>query len=359
MSIVKSFTIKLLKVIGSPFISEDTELPKDNEEALELYYYSIKNKIGFTYLESINNRGKLEELGLKSYHQDEKIRHEKQLVTINRISHLLNMSAIDYAIFKSIMPFSVIPNDVDIIHFGTYKEYQRTIELMTKSDYIEVKGDVDTEQCMFHDAMHGGHLTTHPNKKDVYDIDIYQKISASHIIYLDKAKIKKYVSNMNTIKVLSDDAELIVIIIHSIIPEMIFTLSAYYSTLHHIKRMSMEDIMKFIDVSKENYVTSSVKAHCTLTALLHKEVHGFVPEKIEYILDKLGIEKREKKILVKNDFRMPHRYSLSIVSRVLFEKLNEREFRRSVVRQMIYMLNPRLTKWVVYNIIWRRKRLTY
>jgi len=83
------------------------------------------------------------------------------------------------------------------------------------------------------------------------------------------------------------------------------------------------------------------------------------PEKIEEILAELGNETREKRILLKNNLKMPHKYSLSAVIRTLFEKGKEAEFRRSAVKQMVYMSNPKLTKWVIYNILWRRIRETY
>ena len=55
-------TIKLLRVIGSPFAPDrEAELPENKQEALELYNYAIKNKIGLLYLEALKDSGKLEE----------------------------------------------------------------------------------------------------------------------------------------------------------------------------------------------------------------------------------------------------------------------------------------------------------
>ena len=358
-----TLTTRLLRTIGTPFASEQKQdLPENRDEASNFYAYATKNKIGLFYLESLRDQGMLEEFGLVSEYQEEKKKHNEQLITASRISELFNSFGVNYAIFKSIMPFPATPNDVDIIHFGSDDEFERATETMLQSDYIEVKGQADADQRMFHDSRNGK-LEPHPREKDVYDVDFYQKISASYVSYLDKRKLEKYVVEMNIsdnkLKVLQSEAELVAIIIHSIIPEMLCTLFVYYATLHYVERMNSEEINKFIGIAKENNVTLSLKAHFSLIAELHKAAHGFVPEKIEELLAELGDEKRERGILVQNDFKMPHRYSFLLVARILLEKAKESGFRRSAVKQIVYMLNPRLTKWVIYNIIWRRRRETY
>jgi len=367
-----SLTIKLLKTIGSPFAPEQKQvLPENKEEALELYEYATKNKIGLAYLESLKNQERLGEFGLKGKYEEEKKKHDEQQVTASRISELFNSHRINYAIFKSIMPFPATPNDVDIIHFGSDGEFERAVELLLKSNYMEVKQVLgknlpDSSQRMFHDTRDGkikDCMLIKKEKKDVYDVDVYQEIAASHILYLDKRKLEKYVIELNTsnnkLKVLRPEAELVAIIIHSIIPEMLCTLFVYYATLYHLEKMNSEEIDRFIDIAKENNVTFPVRTHFSLVAELHNAANGFVPEKIEEILAELGNETREKRILLKNNLKMPHKYSLSAVSRVLLEKSKEAEFRRSAIKQMIYMSNPKLTKWVIYNIIWRRMRETY
>lgn len=359
-----NLTIKLLKSIGSPFTPNyELNPPKNHDEALELYHHAVKNKIGLMYLESLNNQKRLEEFGLKSKYEEEQIMHKSQSITARRISELFNSSGINYAIFKSIMPFSATPNDVDIVHFGGDKEFKRAVQIMLQSNYIEIKGYVDTEQCMFHDVKYGGILDPHPNKKDIYDIDLYQKISASYIIYLDKNKLEKYVTKINilgdSIKVFMSEAELMIIIIHSIIPEMLFTLLVYYATLHYFAIMNTEEINKFINIVQENNAVFSVRSNCSLVAELHRAAHGFIPEKIKKILLKLDIDNKERELLIKNNFKMPHKYSNSAVIKTIFEKIKETESRNSIIKQIILMSNPKLMGWIIWNIVWRRRRDTY
>lgn len=354
-------TLKLLRTIGSPFAS-DKEMPENRDESLELYDYATKNKIGLLYLETLKEQGKLSEFGLVPEYDRELKKHNEQLITTIRVSKLLNSIDCNYAIFKSIMPFPAVPNDVDMVHFGSDAEFERIAKVMLQSDYTEVCVGVDSSQREFHDTRVCEHLDL--NKKDVYDIDIYQEIAASYIIYLDKNKIREHITKIdvegNLIKVLNPEAELVAIIIHSIIPEMLCTLLVYYATLHYLARMNLENINRLIDIAWKNNVTFPVKAHYSLVATLHQAAHGFVPEKVEEVLSKLGNETFERKNLLKNDFKTPHRYGESTIIRTLLEKAKENKFRRSAIKQTLNMLlNPKLAKWVIWNVIWRRRRETY
>jgi len=355
-----NLTLRLIGTIGSPFVLDQTP-PKNKSEALELYSHAIKNKIGLLYLESLKDQEKLEEFGLKPEYQKQCMRYNEQLTTAIRISKLFNSLGVNYAIFKSIMPFPAIPNDIDIIHFGSAKEYKNLVEILLNSGYMEVKCDVDTEQRTFHDTR----MCKHPNtpEKDVYDVDIYQKISASHIVYLDKRKLENHVTEINMsndkIKVLKPEAELVVIAIHSIIPEQLHTLLAYYATLYYFKKMTSKELDRFIRIARDNNVVFPVRVHCSLVAKLHQVGHGFIPERMETVLDELGNVTSEIRKFARNNFKMPHRYSWSVIIKTLLEKAKEGEFRRSALKQVLSMANPKLAKWVVWNIIWRRRRETY
>ena len=356
-------TVKLLRMIGSPFaIEQKQELPENKEEALELYYCATKNKIGLLYLDALKNRGKLEEFELESEYQEECEKHNKQVTTAIRITKLFNSYNINYVVFKSFMPYPAVPNDVDIVHLGSDEEYKKAVEIMLQNGYEEFFGEGPTpSQHMFHDARDGAHLCGHG--KDVFDIDLYRKIMASYIIYLDREKFLKYVTEMNIsdvqIKVLKPEAELVAIITHSIIPEQLCTLSVYYAMLYYLARMNSEEINRFIEIAKENNVTFPVRVHCSLVAELHRVAHAFVPGELEEILTKLGGETQEKRYMIEKNFKMPHLYSKTVVIRSLLEKMKEKEFRKSVTKQGLGMLDPRLAKWVIRDVIRRRGRETY
>lgn len=359
-----NLTITLLKIIGSPFCeNEEYILPKSKEEALALYDYAKKNKIGLLYLGSIYYREVLSEFGLDAAYHEELSKNNRQKITAERISEILNSVNAHYAIFKSIMPFNATPNDVDIIHFGSYKEYENIAKLICNSDFVEVKGEVDAEQRMFHDVLHGGYLIPHPTKKDEFDVDLYQKISASQLIYLNKSKLEDYITSAkiktNNAKILLPEADLLTIIIHSIIPEMIFTLFVYYATLNYLAAMKEEDMNKFIKLVRNNYATFSVKSHLSLVAEMHQIVHGFVPTIIDRLLTEFGGATEERLDLVKDDFRMPYKYKITTVIKIIYEKSGENEFKQSIFRQIIYMMNIKHARWVFSELILRLKRDTY
>lgn len=352
-------TVRLLEIIGSPFNDPGKKaLPKDAAEARELYCCSVKNKIGLMFLSSLEERGKITEYGLSTELSEERRRYAEQSGTCLRVSGLFNSEGVDYALFKSIMPFAATPNDVDIIHFGSDAEFRRAAEVLLRNNYFEVKGPVDARQRMFHDGRCGPHPD--PHKKDVYDTDVYQRISASHILYLDKKKLKKHAIDSSfmgqKVRALDPETELMTIIIHAVIPEMLFTLFIYYATLYYMKSI---DTGKLLCICRENNVSYALKAHMSIVAELHKAAHGSVPEEIEALLKKTGYVKSEVSGLQDNGYRVPHRYSLRTVALILLEKSREGSFLASAVRQAIAMLNPRMFKWVVNNIVWRRTRDTY
>lgn len=354
-----SSTLKILRTTGSPFAPDHEEL-KSRNEALKLHDYAVKNKIGLLYLETLKDQGKLEDFGLGSKYKAECEKHNEQLITLNRIAKFLNSLNTDYAVFKSIMPYPATPNDIDILCFCLDEEYKEIVETLLKNGYIKPEEGSGPHVVMFHDTRDCDHIDLH--EKDVYDIDLYKDVAISHIVYLDKRKLAKYVTEIDVlgeqVKVLKPEAELVASITHSIIPTQLFTLFIYYATLYHLAGMSPDDIKRFINIAKENNATFSVRTHCSLVAELHKVAHGFVPEELEEILANLGNETQDVRNLVRNDLEMPYRYSWAVI-RALLEKTREKRFQRSVVVQVKSMLNPRFAKYVICAVVKMRGRGTY
>lgn len=356
-------TMALLKIIGSPFCDDDVKgLPESVTDAKALYTLAVKNKIGLLYLTALEERGGLEKYSLRDEYIREIKKNEDQTATLYRVSHLLNVHNIKYAIFKSYMPFPATPNDVDIIHFGNDNEFSKACRTMLASGYQEVTGTADTQQRMFHDTATGGVLDPHPEKKDVFDIDLYHKVSASQLVYLDKANLERYVINIcpegNQIKALSPEADLMAIIIHSIFPELLCTALAYYSTLYYVYKMDNENVLKFVDAVETNHVKKATLAHFSIVAELHEKSHGFVPDKVSKICALLGY-KGGRKVFIENDFELPHKYSINCFLRVVAEKCRDNEFRKSIPRQVVFSLSPKNLRWIIYNLIWRYQRETY
>jgi hypothetical protein len=92
---------------------------------------------------------------------------------------------------------------------------------------------------------------------------------------------------------------------------------------------------------------------------LHERVYGFVPDKVGYLMEEIGWNPKTRGESILNGFALPYRYTASTLIKVLSERMRNKNGLKSMLTQGVCMLDPRLMKWVVYNIIWRRKRETY
>jgi hypothetical protein len=359
----------LLRIVGSPFTHE-RECPASRGEALELYKYGTKNKIGFTYLESLKKLELLKKLGFEAEYEKEQEKYKEQISTAIRVSEILDSLHVDHVIFKSIMPFPAIQNDIDIIIFSSDDDYRILVERMTEYGCIDLKRlyadklghKQDALTHPFHDARSSMHENT--SVKDVYDFDLYQEICLmDYIIYLDKKVFQKYVTTINVldhqIKVLKPEAELTAIIAHSALKEQIFTLHTYYAVLHHLAKMDSRQIEDFVAIAERSNVTTSVRACCSMTASLHNFAYGFYPEKISDIITILGYEKRETKKLIKKDLEMPYHYSLSLITKAFLDIAKNSRVKKSIVKQVKGMINLIGIKRVLTGLICLRTRATY
>jgi hypothetical protein len=297
---------------------------------------------------------------MRSLWNDEICRHQQQRITAANISSQLNYLGSDYALFKSIFHFPATPNDVDILIFDSEGGYQEILDYLPSVGYRKIEETPSPSEVMFHDLRECDHSDM--RLKDIFDIDLYREAGASHVVYLDKTKLRRYVTTEmiegTEVKVFSPETELVTIIAHAIIPEQITTLLVYYASLYYLKGPFNLDL--FLRIAQENYVIFPLRIYFTIAASLHEMAHGFVPEPIEYILARIGRLSAEGKQFKSSGFIMPYRCSTTSALKTIVSKLGENTFRKSMCRQMTSMVqNPELTKWVVKNLIWRRTRDTY
>lgn len=342
--------IKLIKIIGSPLLAKKEPFANGGE-SLDLYNLAVKNKISLLYLEMLKQQGMLNKL--KTMYDEEYARYLKFLGGIGRVTKVLDTTYVEYVIFKTIRPYPVVPDDADILVLGDRDAYLNATEILIKAGYREVVARISVS----------------PSLPDLIDpegdivIDLQEELELDYVIYLDKNKlrggiVKRKIPSGAEIKTLTPELDLATVIIHSL-TEYLYLLGEYYTFLYTLSRMNKRDIDNFITVLKENKITAAAKSFVTITVALHEAVFGVVPEKLGYMMEKLGYEKSEAKSIVKNDFKMPHRYSSLTVAKEVLEKMKERRFRRSVVLQLTKMLNPRIIKYMLSEIIERQKREYY
>ena len=350
-------TLKLLQIIDSPFAPAESVKIESRIEAIKLYEHAKKNKIGLLYLEALRKEVVLEKFGLLSEWQKENKRYNEQLTTVARFSSVLNSLNVEYAVFKSVMPFKMVPNDVDVLFFGSDEEYYKLVEILPNFGYEKIVDVLSPVEVMFHDLRSQPH--ENPKEKDVFDVDLYREAGASYIVYLDKRKLRNHVTEVEIfgerVRVLKPEADLIALYTHAIIPEFIFTLSLYYITLYYLSKIKKSNL-NLLSISRENHVIFPLKYHCSLIAGLHNLVHGFVPDILEELLDMLNIDKANLNLRF---FMAPYHYGWSIVFRTFAEKSREYRFLKSLFRQFCSILRPKYFIWVGRVIFERRKRETY
>jgi len=352
----KNQTINILSLIGSPFCKTNPA-SFGNCTSQDFFQCAKNNKISLLFLDKLKDNQ-----CLNGFEIDYEILCKKKLehlITIKKIAHFLNKKGCKYIIVKSIMPFPYIPNDVDIIVMESSDRFNEIIEC-AKSNSYNIIGVAPLE-TMIHDNRNEQHKD--PREKDIYDIDLYREFGAINIIYLDKHKIGKYLTEIElmgqTISILKPEAELAVVIVHSIFPEQIFTLHLYYTILFYLAEMNKAEIEKFIKIAEENSITYAVKTVISLIAVLHEEAHGFIPDKVEFLISELGKNIHEISGLQKNRLDTPYIYKFSTVMLTLIEKFKEKKSAKSIILQSIRMANPKTMSYVSKVVLERRSRETY
>jgi len=342
-------TIEFLRVVGSPGIARKEHLV-DEAESLELYDFAVKNKVPLLYLESLKRQGKLNKLKTKLDEEHEK--YLKFIGGIDRVSKILDGAGIEYALFKTIKPYPAVPGDIDIVIMGDATMCERAVGVLREAGYKYI-----------------GAFNPGPSVEDLVDpkddiiIDLQEEISLSYLIYMDKNKFIDEITEIKlpiggAVKSITPELDLAVVIIHSL-TEHLYTLGDCYTFLYTLSEMSEKDINTFIDILDEHKIKGIARSFITITDVLCEAAYGDKTEKLNYLLNTLNYDAREAKNLIKSNFKMPHRYSVITIGRMLLEKTKEKRFRRSVVTQMFHMLNPRLTKFIVSEFIWRRKKEYY
>ncbi len=319
-------TIKLLRVIGSPFLASKRE-PINKMQAEELYEYAVKNRIPHLYLETLKENemtGKLRILRDRLH-----VKYLNLIDAVGRISCVLINSGVEHAIFKTVRPYLAATADIDVLIVDD--KYAQTLNLLRQKDY-EFLGS-GPESTTFHD-----------DQSDI-KIDVYREVAISHVVYLDKLKIKKSLTQANTpdgqpFYTLTREADLMAVIAHSVIKEQMYSLGEYYTVLYYLLEMSKDEIGNFVGLVRENRVTRATRSSFTLTATLHRRAHSAVPRVCKELLEEFGSDSLEEAKLSRNSFQTPHKYHILTALKALQEESKEERIRRSIATQILSMLRP-------------------
>jgi hypothetical protein len=340
-------TLKLIKAIGSPFVHEECPEPFREEEIAALYTHAVKNRIPLLYLDALEKNKKL--FDLKPTYCKQYSRYLKIFDTMARVSDFLSSLDVEHAIFKSIRPYPDASVDIDTLIFGSEK-YERVLKSFSKASWNMLG--------------YGPQSATFFDSEAQVGIDLYREVAVSWVIYLDKEKLERYVTrrilpNKKSVYAFQVEADLLAIIAHSIIKEQIFTLAEYYTFLLFLKEVKMKEIERFNGLVEINNMVELAKSFVTLTAVLHNEAFGCVPEKLEALLSALGRDGLEEKRIRQNAFETPHKYHFLTLLKCVKDKLKEEKTRKSMALQGFEMMNPHFMKTVFAGLVDHMIRETY
>jgi len=279
-------------------------------------------------------------------YQEENLRYLKTDDAIARASRVLTDAHINHAVFKTIRPYKSTTVDIDILVFED-TNYPKSLKTMQKAGYRLV--------------VYGPRSTTLWDREAKIGIDLYEQVAVSFITYIDKQKLVAYTTttklpNGEYVKTLKPEADLACIIAHSVIKEQMYTLSEYYTFIHYLKQMSANN---FLEIVKQNNLTSAARAHAAITGLLHKVAHETIPNKLQQIFGSLGEENFEATRLNKNHFETPHKYHPITIAKSLLEITKGKETRKSIATQLFRMFNWNFSKDLLTKFVDHVFRETY
>jgi len=359
-----SLTYKLASFLGSPFVEDATpdKIGFSDEEKRALYKVACNNKVGLFFLQKLKDIGELSPL--EGAYASDIVRYNETLTTAETLSRAISKVTDEFAIFKFLKPYPHTPSDVDVLFFLSNKDYMEAVRYLLDNGYAKI-GESPSQIVVY--DLRGGYdqmdtRVVGGKKGGKYYIDLYNEVSASHLIYLNKETLLnhriKFDCQGKEIQTLDPVGDLAVVLTHSIIPEQLLTLGDYYTTLYYVKEMNERELDRLAQIFIENNVVSAGIASLSVISMLHEKVHGFTPDRIHYLIEKLGGGPASSKETFDN-FVMPYRYPTLTLIRVILERMKNKKGLKSILLQAARMADPRLAWWVAYNIVLRRRRETY
>jgi hypothetical protein len=349
-------SLDLVRIIGS----HDIERKRNNnlytdENLLELFPLSTKNKIPLLYLESVKRLCENFDKFKKSYIAL-KERQEAILFLMKKIGNSLSKHDINYAIFKTLKPFPFIASDIDLLFF-THEGLKKALKTFTESGY-KLIGPKFRNLTMF-DLESG------------IKIDLYSEVTVSGIVYMDKRQIEEHVAettiNNTQVLVPTPEADLLLTMGHSFYKEQLYTLADFYAISQRLTQFTPKQRNTFTKLAKAQHIEYACSLLLELTQMIHSIVFRTKNGEIAEILGKLHLNSllnaakhRTLKYFGKK-IRLPYKYNHTTIAIGLVDKLFEDEStRHSVPYQAKELLsNPQFLKGFIDQLVIHITRETY
>jgi len=327
--------LALLRAIGSPLLLNQPQASRRLENNPKLYTLAEANKIPLMYLNTIkpDERRNLPEY---NYHCT---RLHRLLEITSEISKFFDEEDIDYVIFKTLRPYHEDVADIDVLNLGSHIDYQEMVEVLRRAGFVLME--------------RGAYCTTFQDYKTRFKtelmIDVYNEISVGYLVYLDKRKLGRYISERElstgrVVRVFRPEVELLVTIAHSAMKENQYTLAEYYVTLHYLNLMDQFSIEEFVSLVRENKLVNALRWHLTITSTLHKFAFDFIPEKLSNLLFRLGGPWNRAYQQVFEKAYPPYRCDPLTLALIFKEKMQDSIFKRSLCDQILSFPEKRFTR---------------
>jgi len=342
-------TILLLQVLGpDPIYTVNVEIARSlsREQTYKLYNYAKINKIGYTFLKASEKAGILRKYPeLESELKKQEEIYKKYMESIRIIEKDLTELGIEHVFIKTVYDFPVLPSDIDVLIRDRLSK-----ELIYD---LRKKGYIPFDQGPHFVSVYNTHVDPLiPRDKRSYDIDIYDEISLSYIVYLSKEYCFDGALLNNFIKIPPPEYELLIQVNHSIF-EHLYTLLHFYTFLRLLNTIDISKLTKLTKITRSETALS----YATTIALDIIDKSGLnvkreLLETLGYYANRVG-----KEILYVDE--LPYRFSVTQILHVLFEKAKNKQYRHSILNFALHMFHPKQAHHAVEQILLRRRRSSY
>jgi hypothetical protein len=261
-----------------------------------------------------------------------------------------------WILFKSLKPFPSTPNDTDWFPVDR-QDHQPLCEHLLRHGFSILERAPLQLTLVDNEGLN----SVHSDKRGgIYYIDCYIAPGADYFIYLDPAKMRKYIVNRDvrgvSVPVLRAPAELAAIMFHNVFPEKTYSVESFYLILYYLKEIGdAGEVDEFVDLVKENCLDYAASANIAITAALHYRNFGNVPDVLKTLGIQLPDATAEGTVFSAQHYLLPYNFSAKTFWCSFFRKLREPLALKSAFVQALHMLNPVFFVGVV-RIIWRRMR---
>lgn len=324
-----------------------------NEDALlNLLPVAIRNKVPLLFLERALNRYKYSK-SLKPIYENYTQKSRIVLDLIEEMHRNLTRTKIDYALFKTIKPFPFTTVDLDVLLFSRE-------DLMRACHTLRRRGSKL--------AGYGAYSITLYSPQHDINIDLHLEVSVSHMIYINKNLIQKYVTEVNTNGSqacgLEPPAELAMVLAHSLYKEQMFTLADYYTTITQISNMTEHQRRTLVDLAEQIHIGLSLKLALKLIHFLTIRAFGKdLPAIIEtaQMIQVSEIEEKTIQIALSHfihNVRLPYKYHPIAVALALTTKSLKDPVMRATMAQQFVEIVANTSKFLESTLL-HIKRETY